>query len=136
MKRWRQRPSNNCTGAQGNTAPHFHMPPINPNPSIPDYAISRPLTTAANPCRAVPHRDDYGIVNTINTSLRVDPDAILIGEQTLSAILQNLQEQVALLVPSIELHHEYAELRELYEQYQKKRNEIMEKRRMWEELKK
>jgi len=109
------------------------MSVINPHQQTAGHTVVNISSAAAIPWSDanLPHK----ISNTINTSLRIDSDSIVIGDQTLSVILQNLQEQIALLVPSLELHKEYAELRELYDQYQTKRNEIKEKRRMWETLK-
>jgi len=91
------------------------------------YAISITNTTAA-PHTLVP--------STINSHLRLDPDSVLVGNQTLGEILRTIQEQIALLTPSLELHAEYPELKEIYAQYKEKLAQIQEKQRMWDTLKK
>ena len=91
------------------------------------YAISITNTTA------VPHTI---VAPTINSHLRLDPDSVLVGNQTLGEILRTIQEQIALLTPSLELHAEYPELKEIYAQYKEKLAQIQEKQRMWDTLNK
>ena len=74
--------------------------------------------------------------SNINTSLRIDPNNVLIGNQTLGEILRDIHEHIALITPVLELHAEYPELKELYEQYNKKLAQIQEKQQLWNTLNK
>ena len=97
--------------------------------AAPGYVITNSGAT-------VPYAEAALIKPNINTSLRIDPNNVLIGNQTLGEILRDIHEHIALITPALELHAEYPELKELYEQYNKKLAQIQEKQQLWNTLNK
>ena len=93
------------------------------------YVITNSGTTAPYAAAAL-------VDSNINTSLRIDPNNVLIGNRTLGEILRDIHEHIALITPALELHAEYPELKELYEQYNKKLAQIQEKQQLWNTLNK
>jgi len=79
---------------------------------------------------------DAGFNSIADTKIHIAADQIVVNGKPLSQIIADLQQKVALLKPALDLHEEYEELREIYAQYNKKLDEIREKKRMWETLKK
>lgn len=66
----------------------------------------------------------------------IDGDHIRIDGVPLRQILNGIYNQLSVLAPSMHLHSDYKELKELYDAYNTKLAEIQEKIKMWDHLKK
>lgn len=71
-----------------------------------------------------------------NMPATVNADLIMVNGVPLTMILTNIQQRLWILEPVIHLHAEHEELRAIYLAYNAKLNEIQEKIKMWEQLKK
>ena len=63
-----------------------------------------------------------------------NPD-IEIGEHSLMEILEGIRRQLALVKLHPDLEEEFEELRRIGDQYRAKEKELLEKRKVWETLK-
>lgn len=65
------------------------------------------------------------------------PDAdIEINGESLTDMIHNIEQRLNILKPNPELESEWAELRKLGDQYRALENQIIEKQKMWDTLKK
>lgn len=79
--------------------------------------------------------------NYSNGQLKVSGNAEIDGELTIKGVklserLDKIEERLAILRPNENLEEKWDELRELGERYRKLENEIIEKQKVWEILKK
>lgn len=82
----------------------------------------------------IPVNADTGVFNS--GRIKIDADQIDVDGIPLNTLMAQLQEQLMLLRPALKLHSEYMELGDIYHQYCAKLDEIREKQKMWDTLKK
>lgn len=80
----------------------------------------------------------WNITTTDNTgglaTSTITADDILIEGTSLGARLDHIEERLNILRPDLPLHEDWAELKDLYEKYNAKLEEIREKVKMWDKL--
>ena len=79
--------------------------------------------------------------NNMRNSLRVEGDADFQGDikirgKSLTEVLDNIEQRLAILHPNNELEDKWQELKELGERYRELEKEIIEKEEMWKILRK
>jgi hypothetical protein len=75
------------------------------------------------------------INSTGKLSLQGDGADVEINGKSLTLILETLERHLAIVRPNSELEKEFGELKEIGDMYRAKEKELLEKRRVWETLK-
>jgi hypothetical protein len=86
----------------------------------------------------------YGVTTTDNTEdpwvfasdTTISANDVILKGTSLGERLEVIEERLSILRPDLPLHKDWAELKDLYEQYNTKLEEIREKVKMWETLSK
>jgi hypothetical protein len=76
-------------------------------------------------------------VNINGDGITMKPDSdIKLGDRSLKEFMERVDEHLAILHPSPELEERWGQLKELRQQYESLKQEILEKEKMWDLLKK
>ena len=76
-----------------------------------------------------------GYSTVASPSITKEPTDIYVAGKSLKEFMDSVEERLAILEPNEKLEAEWAELKELGEQYRAKEREIKEKARVWKILK-
>lgn len=91
-----------------------------------------------------PNSYNYGLSGTIESRANITADGIkmpegadiTIGNKSLTATIEKIEERLAILRPNEELENRWQQLKDLRQQYIELERELIEKEKMWEILKK
>ena len=97
-----------------------------------DYSITLDTSTFSGGFNGVTASDLY----TVGTAISKEPTDIVVAGKSLKKFMDSVEERLAILEPNEKLEAEWAELKELGEQYRSKEREIKEKMKTWNILKK
>lgn len=101
------------------------------------------ITATASPYTVSVTGDSFGYANAwgYNKTLKVDGDAefngdLKVGGVSLTERLDDIEKRLAILRPNNDLEGKWEKLKELGEQYRQLEQEILEKEKVWDILKK
>ncbi len=128
-----------AVGAQ--PAYDFSSDTITLDPSIYSSSITIPnggysLTSTGSTIDWASAYATYGDVNITSDGISMKEGAdIKIGNRSLTAVIDKLEERLGILHPNPELEDRWEELKNLRKQYQELEKELLEKEKMWKILK-
>lgn len=97
-----------------------------------NYSITLDTSTFSGGFNGVTASDFY----TVKTDISKESTDIVVAGKSLKKFMDSVEERLAILEPNEKLEAEWAELKELGEQYRSKEREIKEKMKTWNILKK